>query len=379
MNSRTGIALTCIIALFAMGYIHTQPVNAASEQPLIYHLSIKEPSDPFGKKVEGFMSAVAQDLGVNLKVIHLNSTSSMTRRRETEQLLKGMNDYPDLIVSYYDYGILTPLLQFCSLQKIPCITFNRAPHAKELKQFGLPRTKFSYFIGHLSPDDTNAGHTLADILITQALKLANTPQNGQIDVVALEGGSDFGNVSVARLNGLKRRLQNESRVTLQETLASDWTKNGGYASTQQLFKNHPGAFVYWTAADVLSLGVLDELTGRGLKPGVDFITGGFDWTDEGMSAIRQGKMVASLGGHFMEGGTALLLGFDYLHGSDFANELGTSILTPMYAVTKNNVERYLQKFGDGWDSVDFTQYSKTLNPQRRQYELLIKPLVQFLD
>jgi hypothetical protein len=106
---------------------------------------------------------------------------------------------------------------------------------------------------------------------------------------------------------------------------------------------------------------------RKWKPRVDFFSGGVDWTEEGMESVKNGQMVASVDGHFMEGGWISVILYDYFHGISIDPD-ERSIYSSMMILSDQNVKEFsrIVKKGD-WDYIDFTRLSKKLNPAVKQY------------
>jgi hypothetical protein len=68
--------------------------------------------------------------------------------------------------------------------------------------------------------------------------------------------------------------------------------------------------------------------------------------------------------------------YDYHHGRDFADE-GLELQQSMFAeFTPQLVDRYVQKFGRGFDSIDFGRYSKAKNPQLKRYNFSFAQLLE---
>ena len=68
--------------------------------------------------------------------------------------------------------------------------------------------------------------------------------------------------------------------------------------------------------------------------------------------------------------------YDYHHGHDFADE-GLELERPMFAeFTPTLANRYLERFGGGFESVDFTAYSKVKNPQLKRYDFGFAQLLE---
>jgi hypothetical protein len=105
------------------------------------------------------------------------------------------------------------------------------------------------------------------------------------------------------------------------------------------------------------------------------LTGGIDWETEGLTDIKTNKMTTSLGGHFMQGGLALVLLYDYHHGKDFVSELGTRIDMRLSALTHANIQVYHNILEDGkWDRIDFKNLSKCYNSKRSKYNFDLKEI-----
>ena len=88
-------------------------------------------------------------------------------------------------------------------------------------------------------------------------------------------------------------------------------------------------------------------------------------------------MTATIGGHFMEGGWALVLIHDYAKGIDFVEELGVKIPTPMQALTAANVKSYQDKMHpEKWSQIDFKQFSKVYNKKLTKYDFSLETMLK---
>lgn len=357
-----GTVLLCSVAFSA----------SAQAMRAVYFIP-KAPGDIFGDKVAGFMQAVAADLGIDLDVVHVHTDSSLMRNRQTLEVIQEDKNKIDIVLLHYDAANLIPELSaLAESRDFVIVTFNIRPAQSDLQKIGRPREQYPRWITYLAPDDVSAGNQLAHELVAAAKTLFT--DTDAMQMVAI-GGNDVGEVNSDRLGGVKHRLQSESEVTLQDTILTDWRPEQGYDAAMQFINAHPNAKIFWAASDGLSLGAIDALTERGLKPGQHFITGGIDWSDEAIQAVVDGRMVATVGGHFMEGGWALLLAFDYLSGKDFADELGVSIATSMHTLTRQNVSQFAALLNeDSWKQLDFRRFSKALNQKLENYDFSLEAL-----
>ncbi len=76
----------------------------------------------------------------------------------------------------------------------------------------------------------------------------------------------------------------------------------------------------------------------------------------------------------MTGGWAMILLHDYHHSKDFKEE-GTNLKMKIFdEINSSNVDA-IKKFGDkNWDKIDFTKFSKILNPKIKKYDFSLKSI-----
>ena len=81
----------------------------------------------------------------------------------------------------------------------------------------------------------------------------------------------------------------------------------------------------------------------------------------------------------MGGGWSLVMLYDHYHGKDFAQPNPTRPLV-MSVIDEKNVEAYLWRFGDkNWSKIDFTGFSKVLNPETIEYNFGISGLMKHTE
>lgn len=92
-------------------------------------------------------------------------------------------------------------------------------------------------------------------------------------------------------------------------------------------------------------------------------------------SLRKGDHHVSIGGHFMEGAWAVVLIYDYLKGSDFA-ELNLSWRSSMTSVTAPEWQKQNQRRESiKPEFIDFKRYSRFLNPKNSSYDFGLKSLI----
>jgi len=75
---------------------------------------------------------------------------------------------------------------------------------------------------------------------------------------------------------------------------------------------------------------------------------------------------------------ALIYLYDYIHGYDFAPEVGTEIRLGIHAATEETAGRHLFLYRS-LDAIDFSLFSRALNPDHRGYDFSLEAYERALD
>jgi len=328
----------------------------------------------YWQMVSGFMQAVASDLDINLTVY----TDQQKNRYSYRDLLGEALDkkrQPDFVMFMLKENVTAEMLKRTEKAGVKTFTFNTNVPEFDGQTVGVPRQYLKQWIGHLAPDNIAAGKQLAETLIAAARQ---KPDTSPPEILALSGTRDS-SAATDRDKGLKESVERDS-ATLNQLLYAGWSQSEAQDKTQLLLERYPGTDVIWSASDGMALGAIQALESKGLKPGVDIMVGGVDWERRALDAIREGRLTASMGRHFMDGGVALLLIHDFNAGYDFANEAsGTTLSYDLKAANRENlgvIEQVMQP--DNWDSLDFTDFSRAHNPILRSKDLSANELMDTL-
>ncbi|HEX7028814.1 MAG TPA: ABC transporter substrate-binding protein [Gammaproteobacteria bacterium] len=331
------------------------------------------PDHPFWGQVAQVMQAAANDLDIDLIVKYDLSRSSYASKKAGIQLL-GSDPKLDYMLTPY-WGSVTPAhLEYAQQHGIKVFAFNSDVPEAEYEEVGqFPRQKYANWIGHMVPDDKVAGYDLAAALFERARK---TNGATRISVLALNGPFES-TVGTSRLAGLKSKVEEESGAVLEDVVLTNWEAGAASKTAADLLTKYPGVDVLWAPNESITWGALLAVEKSGKTPGKDIYIGGFDWNPESAKAIADGRITASMFGHFLEGAWALILAHDYHHGFDFADDKGVRITTPLNIINAGNYKQYTNLLQEGnWEQVDFRKFSKKYNPQLKSYNFNIS---QFLE
>jgi ABC-type sugar transport system substrate-binding protein len=362
--------LRCLAAVFLL--LSTAFCHAADPVRVTFINPAAE-GNAFWDQVTGFMQAVARDLGVQLDVRYANNNRYAAAGLAIEAL--RLRPRPDCLVYIYQVDQGLDILSAAEKAKVYSFVLNTDVNADDRPLVGRPREKFKYWIGHMLPDDVAAGRELATQLVDAAKARGRIGKDGRIHAVALYGGRDS-SAAIDRGEGLHQALQSRPDVTLHEAVYSNWDRQLANYHTKALLKRYRDVSVIWAASDSMALGALDSIEALGRKGGSDILLGGIDWTSDGIRAVQEGKLFATLGGHFMDGGWALVTIYDFVRGIDFASA-GTTIRSRMQLITQENVQMLSPPLvHQQWNAYDFRQLSKAYNPQLHDYDFSLAALIR---
>ncbi|MFT6122095.1 MAG: ABC-type sugar transport system substrate-binding protein, partial [Oleiphilaceae bacterium] len=286
---------------------------------------------------------------------------------EIAKEILNADEKPDYLIFHFQAQVGSHILQAAEKEKVYSFAFNtNTPKADKL-DIGVPRGKYKYWLGHMFPNDENAGFLLSSALVNKAIQEGRVDSRGKVQIIGLTGTNES-RAALDRNRGLERFTEQRSDVELHQIVDASWDRAKANYATGILLSRYPDTSVVWAASDEMSFGAIQMIEQKGLNPGIDMFTGGFDWTPDGLKAVKNEKMTASIGGHYMEGGWVMVLLHDHYHGIDFAESIGTIIRSKMKVITSSNVQPYLKMHETlGWDDIDFRSYSKKYNSKLKRY------------
>ncbi|BCS88523.1 hypothetical protein PSDVSF_17650 [Pseudodesulfovibrio sediminis] len=292
------------------------------------------------------------------------------------RILSGDNK-PDCLMFVFQASHSESVLRMADAAGVKVVLFNADISPSARKVIGCPGKPHSSWIAHLSPDEETAGQLLAERLLREAKTLGLTGSEGKYHLIGLGGGLET-TVSNTRKAGLTKTVEHCKQTRIDRFLLTYWEYETARIKTESLLELYPDARIYWTVSDTTALGAIEAIKKKGLKPGTDIVIGGVDWTRQGINAVRKGELVASTGGHFMEGGWAMVLIYDYFHGHYF-HDLGTMFPIQMQLIDKSNCARYMPILRkENWNKIDFKQFTRTHNPRLKKYDFSPEAVVNQL-
>jgi len=359
-----------LILLVLVPCADAAPREAPRDRPMrVAFLDALVESNPWRRNVLGAMRAAAHDLGIELSIHPVGHWPGEILSR-AHAVMTGP-DRPDYLLLSMHRGIGPRLLSLAQETRVPVFVINSGLLPADAARFGGPRAHFPLWLGQMLPDDVLAGEVLARLLLEAATR--GRAPGSPVGLVALEGRLGDGS-ALERTAGLHLALDAWEGATLLQSVSAAWEEALALRKTALLLRRYPELQVVWSANDTMALAALRALEEAGRHPGQDVLVGGIDWTPRALQAVREGRLVTSLGGHFLEGAWALVLLHDYHHGRDFRSE-GLDWRTTLAPVSRADVDAVLRFLGEGdWEPLDFRAFSKVANPALSRYDFSLRAL-----
>ncbi|MFY8274780.1 ABC transporter substrate-binding protein [Pseudoalteromonas sp. SSDWG2] len=342
-------------------------VNANAKISVLF-VSPSTADDPFWIKVEQFAQRAAQDLDMDLVVIHGDGHREYQYQNLNTYLSSNpMPDYAIVINYPGDNGKSMGALEsrgiyFITLEQ----TLSHAGRAK----VGFAQEKFKYWLSELSHDNEKAGYDLASALTEQA-KIS-----GIINPSVVAIGGHYGAETDFRFKGLSRYLS-ANRLQLNQLVHAQWRADLAAEQTKRLLRRYNHTNVIWSASDLMALSAVKEAQSAGKVINQTLFIGGFDWLDSALDAIENEQMSASIGGHFLMGAWALVALYDHAHQKDNEITVPKSISFKLALADSTNVKHVKPVVTvKNWQHINFKDFTLTHSHKQSYSSIDINNIIE---
>lgn len=355
----------------------TTESRAESRRLNIVFVNPSSQDDRFWHDVQTFMEAAAEDLNIELDVMHSDRDALIML--DNIRQVANRPDRPDAVVFQNLKKNGQQAIEIMDDAGIPSFVMNAGVDYAET---GLPRRRYPNWLGDLIPDDEVAGYTLASLLVQTARLSGLVGVDGKVNILALSGTiSD--KASEERVAGLERAVADMDDVVLQQIVTANWSEDLSFEKFYWLHQRYPETHVVWTASDSMAIGVARRANEMGIlslpdsERYIDLLIGGVDWIAPAREMVQKGDLVLSMGGHFMDGAWTLVLLRDYFDGIDFGSDT-TQLRSQHSVLNSTNIDAYQEYMGDSnqWGTIDFRIFSKSYNPELQNYDFSLDAILQ---
>lgn len=315
-NTFACVLLFWLTALCVTPLVAASPDKTLSDSPAyILFINPADPANSFWDQVEEQMRYAATDFGFQLQILYANGSPLRVRSLATQALTS--QEKPDFLLLQFDGPIMPELLMLALQQQVKVVTFNTQQSAASRKEIARPRARYPNWLAHLWPNDRLAGK-----LVAQALLQAGQERwpRERPTMLAFNGAkSEVSHVARERSHGLHQLMSSTQAGRLAQEFSGYWDAEKATRPLFYALKRYPDTRLLWSASDAMGLRLRQQLIEGGRDP-KEFLIASIDATPQGVAAVERGELVATIGGHFMEGVWCLVLIYDYLNQHDFADE-----------------------------------------------------------
>lgn len=357
----------CLLPTPALAAIEVTFLNPGHADP-------DNASGPFWRMVGDFADAAADDLDIRLETLYANRNH--VRMVEQGRQVLERDDLPDYLLVVNEKRSAQPILEAAAGKDVEVLLIMNALLSDQKKALGQARGRIDNWTGTLLPDNHFAGYKITEEIIRAARRRGgdNTPVH--LGAIAGDQGT---HASLERVRGLQQAAKDYDEVTIEQITMGHWRHDTAEDKASGMLARYPAINAIWAANDPMAYGAMRAIRDAGLRPGQDVLVGGLNLERKALEHVRDGRMVVSVGGHFMTAGWALVLLYDHYHGHDFAGELDRVGERIFGFVTKDNLQRYQRRLGDqDWSKIDFRRFTKQHGGHAR-YDLGLSALLEGTD
>jgi len=359
---KRSIVLFILLFLLSAGYASDKTIS-------VTYISHIDNEQAFGQMLYSFAQSSAKDLNIDLNIAYPDHNLNRYEYYNFAKEIFSVKPKPDFVIAVFFRTLSESLLKLSAQYDTPIFIVNTNIPTEDKLYVGQPREKYKGFLGLIAANEQQAGYQLAKYLL-QASRVHNS--NKPKHILAISGPHET-TEAMERNKGMLKALEEDKDAELYQMFYTNWDADKAYFLTDKVVKRYKDIDIFWTASDGLALGVKKALVDNYYNE--DVVVGGIDWTTSGINAVSDNYVNATVGGHFMNGGFSLVLLYDYFHGHDFKEELGTQINLNMSLLSKENVKGYSNAFSsNNWDAIDFKKYSKHINPTLNKYDFSLNSL-----
>jgi ABC-type sugar transport system substrate-binding protein len=317
----------------------------------------------FWSLVHKVAQSMAEDVDVELEVYY--SDNNRFASRAAIKTIISRENKPDYIVFRPFQGNAVEIFDLLESSNIPFVTLEQAFGATEASLIGEPRQKYTSWLGQINYDDFAGG-----TLLTSALYKHHQKLNPKHTMLVTGIGGDFDQVSMARQANLDYMIGKSGGFKVTQIFPMQWSPYVVRDRFLGIYQRYPKTNTFWCAGDLMAIEVINQLDQIGWPKKNKVLIGGFDWLPEALEQIHQGKMTASVGGHFLMASKAILNIVEYHHGY---NVFDTDYKAEQYElIDSDNIDIYLPFMKQApWPNIDFSQFSRVKSKQPQTKKLTV--------
>jgi ABC-type sugar transport system substrate-binding protein len=346
-----GVLMALMVAVVFTGCAKKEAAETAGAKKT-YKIGIIVPTlgAQFWNNCVDFAKKGAGELGAELVVFNADNKADQINRYIEDAIASGIDGL--IFVPYWSAG--RKAVTECQEAGIPMITIDCFIDDIE------PQDQFAQYIGFIGPNDEDSGYRMA-----KALFAATAPASDGKKYIGVVQGTPGTTVAINREKGLDRALAEVNDVVVVGRVNGNFVREESQSAMEDLYQAHPEITGVWAANGGTATGVMTALKNAGKVPGKDVMVVAMDLNPENVDAVNASELLFDIGGHWLQGGFAMVMMYDYLNGFPIpaANK---NVVLDLLPLTKDRIDQFNKDFPGGLPSFDFKQASKVYNPNAKQ-------------
>jgi ABC-type sugar transport system substrate-binding protein len=316
-----------------------------------------------GKKGERFwdmvtdtMKAAAIDLDISLEVLY--AERNRVQMQEMAIAVTERKVLPDVMLIVNEEQTSNSIVKAASRKgtKVLMLLNDLLPTQKSNLRTELGSEWRKVMLGSITPNNFGAGARMMKALVACARGIEKT---APINVLMI-GGDKLTPASIERNEGGLSILNKNPNVNLNRFLYANWNQQEAKLLTSNYLKwsdrNQITPHAIWAANDPIAQGALNALKQHSLTAGKDVCLVGLNWSPEGLTMVRNKKMVHTDGGHFLAGAWSMVLLKDMFSQARLPDN-PIEVNFEMQAINTQNLEQYQAVFGqEEWSKINFGKF-----------------------
>lgn len=301
----------------------------------------------FWNNYVAFMKKGADELGVDLTVLNCDNKADLLPKYIEDLVSQGVDGM--IVVPYFAGD--KKALRDTKAANIPLIFTDCYTNACEPQDPSYPN-----YIAFVGPSDEDAGYQMACKLF-ETMK----PNAAGKKVIGWVEGTPGTSVAIDRNKGLERALAENPDVIVAGKVNGNFVRDESQTAFESLYQAHPEITGVWAANGGTATGVITAIKNAGKVPGKDVLVVGMDLNPENVDLVEKGELLFDIGGHWLQGGFALVVMYDWLNGDKIpANQANVKL--KLLPLTQDKVSTFKTKYPNGVPAYDFKEHSKKFNP-----------------
>ena len=239
-------------------------------------LVVKALNNAFFIEMEKGARAAADSLGIQLVVQAPEREIDVEKQMQiVENLIQRKVDVILLVPS--GSREIVPAISKANAANIPVVTVDTRADAAALT---AANAKIATFIG----SDNVEGGRIAGEFVAEKL-------GGKGKLAVLEGipGHETGD---SRLKGFREAIAKHPGLTIVASQTANWERDQAFNVMQDILQSHPDIQAIFACNDVMALGAIEAIAAAKKTNSIAVV--GFDAQDDARTAIREGRMAATI-------------------------------------------------------------------------------------